>query len=251
MEPKYSAARCPVLPLPARAEGELAGVGLGGLDEFLDVLCRQLAAGRNHHGQVGHQRHGREVAAGVVGQLGIEAVVDGMGGQHHEHGVAIGPGARHVLRGQRAACAGLVLQHHGLAQLLLQLHGQRAAQQVGTAAGWIGNDQLYGLGRPGLGSMGEMGGRGQQGAGRQCQAGQQAAAREWVHGHGGTPFHEEDRAQAWYCSRSARLSTLPISLRGRLAASRSSATRWVLPTRAFSHSRSSAAEGVASGRATA
>src|SRR5256885_16567969 len=71
-----------------------------------------------------------------------------------------------------------------------------------------------------------------------CQAGQQAAAREWVHGHGRTPFHEEDRAPAWYCSRSARLSTLPISLRGRLAASRSSATRWVFPTRAFSHSRS-------------
>src|SRR2546430_3694317 len=37
-----------------------------------------------------------------------------------------------------------------------------------------------------------------------------------------------------------------ISLRGRLAASRSSATRWVFPTRAFSHSRSSAAEGVRS-----
>ncbi|MCY0656411.1 hypothetical protein, partial [Klebsiella pneumoniae] len=79
----------------------------------------------------------------------------------------------------------LVFQHHGLAQLLLQLHGQRAAQQVGTAAGRVGNDQLYGLGRPGLGSMG---GRGQQGAGRQGQAGQQAAAREWVHGHGRTPF---------------------------------------------------------------
>ena len=38
---------------------------------------------------------------------------------------------------------------------------------------------------------------------------------------------------------------------GTLAPSRSSATRWVLPTRALSHSRSSAAAGVASGRATA
>jgi hypothetical protein len=78
-----------------------------------------LLAGRrvDHHdlAALAQRGDGREVFHRVVGQL-LEQVlvgrVRGVGGD--EHGVAIGPGLGHLLRGDEAAGAGLVVDDDGL-----------------------------------------------------------------------------------------------------------------------------------------
>ena len=59
--------------------------------------------------------------------------------------VAIGRGALQGLRGQRAASAGFVLHHHGLAQDPAGVVGQNAHGDVGEAPGGKAITSLMGL----------------------------------------------------------------------------------------------------------
>ncbi|MPN21024.1 hypothetical protein SDC9_168403 [bioreactor metagenome] len=100
--------------------------------------------------------------------------------QHHEDGVSIRLGARHILRGQRAARTGLVFQHYRLPELLLELHRQRPPQQIRAAARRVGNHQLDGF----VGPVGlRCCCRGQPGGQAQCDATQRMPTRDRERSH--------------------------------------------------------------------
>ncbi|MDT4855870.1 hypothetical protein FQZ97_902410 [compost metagenome] len=115
----------------------LLGVG----HHFLDVLVGQVGATHDDGGLVGDLRDGREVLHRVVGQLLVEhAVVRKRAQRRHEHGLPVRLGAGHVVGGQDAAGAGLVLDDD-VQPLLAEFLGQDAAVLVGAAAGRKGHDE--------------------------------------------------------------------------------------------------------------
>ncbi|MNQ84356.1 hypothetical protein D3C85_994820 [compost metagenome] len=96
---------------------------------------------------VGHRddqgdRH--EVLDRVVGQLGVDGLIDGVRADRaHQQGVAIGRGARGFRRADVAAGARLVVHHHGLVPALAQFGRHHARGDVGGAAGGEGHDDLH------------------------------------------------------------------------------------------------------------
>ena len=68
-----------------------------------------------------------------------------------QEGVAVGRLLEGIGRAERAAGAGLVLDQHALAELAVELGGERAGEGVGAAAGREGHDEHDRLLRPGLG----------------------------------------------------------------------------------------------------
>ena len=85
--------------------------------------------------------------------------------------MAIGPGAGHGGRGQRAGRAGPALDRQRLAQVFLQRGLQSAGDDVGAATGREADQQGDGAGGPGLRTDLRHGARWQQG-----RCGQQVSA---------------------------------------------------------------------------
>jgi hypothetical protein len=64
-----------------------------------------------------------------------------------QEGVAVGLGADGLLQRDDAVAAGLVLHHHRLAELFLEVLAQDARDDVGGAARSVGHDDADGFGR--------------------------------------------------------------------------------------------------------
>ena len=139
---------------PGRAVGDGPRLGLGQRDQLLHVARRHLAVDRQRHGHAGRHRHadeGRaEVIAGLVGHGGVDRMA---AHRAHQQRVAVGSRLGHVLRADLAAGAGLVLDHHALAQIVAQVLGVDARGGVGGAAGREGHDHAHGLAWPGVGRL--------------------------------------------------------------------------------------------------
>ena len=88
---KYAIERCVALPLPARGEIELAGIGLQQGNEFRADFT---AARRRHQHvvDVADVRHGREVLERVVRQLGVDVAGDGVARRREQQRRAVGGG---------------------------------------------------------------------------------------------------------------------------------------------------------------
>ena len=137
-----------------RAEGELAGLGLGLLDHVLD---RGEAAARMRE-----QQQRRDGDAGDGDQVLVRIV----GRRRHQRGdgdevaggdedrVAVRRRLGHGVDAERAAGAGAVLDHHGLAERLGELLADEARADIGDAAGRERHDDADGAAGPGLGRRG-------------------------------------------------------------------------------------------------
>ncbi len=168
------------------------------------VLHGQVRRGADARRRVGHRsrvapRGGEEVGEGAVGAVGAHRHPEGPARQaddvaevrrrvpggvarqegaadHRQVHLADGVSVRPRLAGeeagvQRAAGAGAVLHHHGLAEVAPGLFGERAELAVGGAARRPGHDQAD---RPvGEAALGR-GGRGERGAAQKGEAARQA-----------------------------------------------------------------------------
>jgi hypothetical protein len=90
-------------------------------------------------------------------------------------GVAVRPGAQHLLHRDVAAGAGAVVDHHRLAERRLQRVLQHARGEVGLPAGREADDQVDRPLRPGAGAATGLG-AGETGGGKPCAGGQHGAA---------------------------------------------------------------------------
>ena len=108
---------------------DIAGLGLGKRDEFLDRLGRQIRIDRERVWARCEQRDRRKRLQRVVGQL-VERRVDRMRDGDDQQRVAVGRCFRHQLGADDAAGAGLVLDHELLAEPLAELRADDARQNV-------------------------------------------------------------------------------------------------------------------------
>ena len=132
------------------AEGDLVGLGLG----VGDVVAKRLVGRVGRHdqdvGRMADQRDVGEVGDHVVRQLWIDTGRDAQrrGMRDHQR-VAVGSGLGGKVRADRAAGAGLVLDHHLGAESGAELGRQDAGNRVGRTAGREGGYKLDRLlGRP-------------------------------------------------------------------------------------------------------
>jgi hypothetical protein len=149
-----------------RAVVQLARVRLGEGDQVLQVLelVRMLRVDHHHVRHVGEHRHRHEVLLERVGQLGIQALGDGVVHRAEEEGVSVARPLGGVGGAHRAACAGEVLDDELLPHVLAQHDRQRPAEGVDAAAGGERVDQRHRLGRPAL----RVHARGQRREQREC-----------------------------------------------------------------------------------
>ncbi len=159
-----------------------AGAGRGVIQAFLaplgfgqELLGRVDLHGRTDHQdhrEPSHQRDRSQILRRVIRQLLVEGGVEHqravVGGQHR---VAVGRGARRFRRRNRRVAAGLVLDHHRLAQASGQALPDAARQEVRPAARGIRHDPAHGLGRV-IGSRLLRGRAGTSQEGQGHQAGQ-------------------------------------------------------------------------------
>ncbi len=103
------------------------------LDQLLEVFRRHR---RIHGDDVRRGRpedHRNEIGERVVARVRIQARVHRVSDARDEQRIAVGRGALHLLRGDVAAGAGLVLHHHRLTKRLRQLRRHQARDQIGGA----------------------------------------------------------------------------------------------------------------------
>src|SRR2546422_2318806 len=129
--------RADVLP-GARAAGpdvELARIGAGEIDDFLEARERQVPARDQRIRMADHQADRRQVAERIVPRLLVQAHVERDVGQAaDDQAVAVGRGARDELRAHQRAGAGAILDHERLPRLLAELLREHAPDQIETAA---------------------------------------------------------------------------------------------------------------------
>ena len=108
---------------------DVAGLGFGERDEFLDRLGRQIRIDRERVRARCEQRDRRKRLQRVVGQL-VERRIDRMRDGDDQQRVAVGRRLRHQLGADDAAGAGLVLDDELLAEPLAELRADDARQDV-------------------------------------------------------------------------------------------------------------------------
>ncbi|MNZ97575.1 hypothetical protein D3C78_1168180 [compost metagenome] len=129
-----------------RARSHLARMAAHMGQELAHVLCRKIGV----HGQ--HQRHAAqaadeaEVLLRVVAEAAVHRRIEGQRARiGRAHGVAVGGRAHDLRRADDGRRAGLVLDHHGLAQLLGHADREVARDHIGRASGCVGHDPFDGL----------------------------------------------------------------------------------------------------------
>jgi len=169
--------------IAGRGDVDLAGRGLGGRDQFGDVIGREMWVGHHHVARRGHRAHRLEVFQRVEAGGLVKRRVDHIGAVgRQQQGVAIGLGpgggrGADVAPGTRA-----VVDDELLAQRLRQLLGHDAGNRVIGAPGHLGHDQGHGLVRV-LAVLGQGGGGDPgHGHGQQAQGGSSAGL------HGVSPW---------------------------------------------------------------
>ena len=130
-----SPVKCWVAPKPGLANENLAGIGLGGRDQRLDVIGREVRSRDDDQAGGRHQRHRIERGERVVAQRLVHRRGDDLAGGHHAERVAVLVGAGDRLVAEGAGGARPVLDHDRLAELFLQRLRDDAADDVGAAAG--------------------------------------------------------------------------------------------------------------------
>ena len=155
------------------AEGDLAGIGLGGGDQLLDVVGGKVRARDDDQPRGRDLRHRIERGERVVAQRLAHHRRDDLARGHDPERVAVLVGTRDGLVAQRAAGPRPVFDHHRLTELLLQRLADDAADDVGAAAGPKRDDYAQGPLRPILRARGTRAAEHDGGRG-----GDQPAARE-------------------------------------------------------------------------
>ncbi len=123
-------------------EHDLAGMFFGVGDQFLDVVGRKIRSRHDHQAGGRDLAHRREGGVGVVGHFLRRHGGDDLACGHDAERVAVGNGARDHVIAQDAAGAGLVLDHHGLAEFGLHRVRENAADDVGAAARAERDDEM-------------------------------------------------------------------------------------------------------------
>ena len=127
-----------------RAVGMLAGVLLHLVHEGRKALRLEARMHGQHIGRGRNVGDGREIGERVVGQARVDGRIGGRGGHGgHAQRVAVGLGARGLVRADGASAAALVVHHQRLAQGLGHARRNRARHDVGGAAGRKRHDQAH------------------------------------------------------------------------------------------------------------
>ena len=124
-----------------RAEGELAGLALGELDQLLQRIGLQRRVRDDQVRAEDRVGDRRKVLDRIMVELGVHRRRDHVDVGVHEQRVAVGRGARHVVGADQAAAAGAVLHDH-LVERVRHDRGHRARGQVHRAAGGERDDQI-------------------------------------------------------------------------------------------------------------
>ena len=148
---------------------ELAGLRLGVGEQFLRRMHRQFRIDGEHIGAGGEDRDRHEILHRVE-RLLVEPRIDRMRDRDDEERVAVGRGLGGEIGADHAAGAGAIVDEDLLAEVLAELVGDDAADDVVAAAGRERDDQAD---RSGWGSRR----RTRRGARREARAGS-AACRQ-------------------------------------------------------------------------
>jgi hypothetical protein len=129
------------VPLPPWPIDSVARLRLGQRDQLALRARADRRVPHDHERNGRDHAHGLEVLHRVEGHLRIEAHVGGeRTGRAQAQRVAVGRRLRRQREAHVAAGTGLVVDHHGLAQLLVEPRHQQAHHRVGAAAGREGDD---------------------------------------------------------------------------------------------------------------
>ena len=135
---------CGEVPDPARAEIDLARLGLRQGDELGEVFGRERRVCLPSHWRATWCRQSAwSRARSRTGYVLIERVVDGVVGRDEADGVAIGRRRQNVLHADIAAGADVVLDHDRLAELLRQILAEEARDGIVGSAGGERNDEAH------------------------------------------------------------------------------------------------------------
>ena len=121
-------------------QADFAAVGFHVGHELVQVFGRELVARHDHHGAAGGPANRLKIVHRVVRQAFVHGHIGGVADVDHQQGVAIGFGAGHFGRANRARGASGVVHHDLLAQVLLHGPGKQARDGVTRAACSIGHD---------------------------------------------------------------------------------------------------------------
>ena len=135
-----------------RAIVEPARIALGVVNEFFDIGGREVRAGHQHqiaNGQFGDRR---KVPGRVIGNFGVERLVQAVGAiGRHQKSVAVAGAFGHQVGGNDLIGAGFVVHHKGLAPAITHGLADGAHHHVGRPARAIGQDDADGFVRVSLG----------------------------------------------------------------------------------------------------
>ena len=136
LEHHQLAEQMPGVGLALVAVSDLAGIGLGVVDELLEVVRRQILA-RNDDQRIGREHADRLERPRIERRLGEHQMRDAVAElRRAQERVAVRRRAQHLLHADAAAgAAGPVLDHHLLAEHCGRLLGGVAAEQIRRAAG--------------------------------------------------------------------------------------------------------------------
>src|SRR5437016_6186993 len=154
-------------------EDNFSGIGLGGCNELLDVAGRKVGPRHDDQPSGCDLRDRIERGERVIAQRLVHDRADDLARGHDAERVAVLLRAGDGLVTECAGGARTVLDHHGLAELLLQRLADDAADDVGAAAGAERDDYAQGPLRPILRARGTRAAEHDGGRG-----GDQPAARE-------------------------------------------------------------------------
>src|SRR5208283_2373879 len=120
---------------------ELARFGLGEGDQFVHVACRKRRVRDEDLRNEGDQADRHEVLFDVKRKMFVELRVDRVRGKREQDRIAVWRRLRDQIGAQDAGGTATVVDDDGLPQQRGKWLGYDARDNVGTAAGRIGNDE--------------------------------------------------------------------------------------------------------------
>ena len=122
----------------------LLGIAAGERDEFLHGFRRQFRLDNERVRRCRKLAHCDEILVRIVGQLVVKPVIHRIGVGGEQDGVAIRFGMGGVFHADIAAGAAAIVDDEGLAGRLLERRRHHAGNDIGRAAGRIGDHELDG-----------------------------------------------------------------------------------------------------------